>query len=134
MEALKNAFDFSDFPRIDLTIAALAALFLLTFPVFPHSSFAMATMIQFLMFSLYGMGWNTIGGYGGQVDLGKAQYVGIGAFTTSVMLIRWNVPFWVSMPMGRYLLLLCHPGFFLPWYYVCQLVPQIALGVSAPVH
>jgi len=35
----------------------------------------MATMIQFLMFSIYGMGWNTIGGYGGQVDLGKAQYV-----------------------------------------------------------
>ena len=44
----------------------------------------MATMIQFFMFSLYGMGWNTIGGYGGQVDLGKAQYVGIGAYTTVV--------------------------------------------------
>jgi branched-chain amino acid transport system permease protein len=60
----------------------------------------MATMIQFLMFSIYGMGWNTIGGYGGQVDLGKAQYVGIGAYTTAVMLIRWDVPFWVSMPVG----------------------------------
>jgi branched-chain amino acid transport system permease protein len=60
----------------------------------------MATMIQFLMFSLYGMGWNTIGGYGGQVDLGKAQYVGIGAYTTAVMLIRWDIPFWFSMPVG----------------------------------
>jgi branched-chain amino acid transport system permease protein len=60
----------------------------------------MATMIQFLMFSLYGMGWNTIGGYGGQVDLGKAQYVGIGAYTTAVLLIRWDIPFWVSMPIG----------------------------------
>ena len=100
MEALRNAFDFSDFPRIDLTIAAVVALFLLTFPAFPHSSFAMSTMIQFLMFSLYGMGWNTIGGYGGQVDLGKAQYVGIGAYTTAVMLIRWDIPFWVSMPIG----------------------------------
>ena len=68
--------------------------------LFPHSAFAMATMIQFLMFSVYGMGWNTIGGYGGQVDLGKAQYVGIGAYTTAVMLIRWDVPFWVSMPIG----------------------------------
>jgi branched-chain amino acid transport system permease protein len=60
----------------------------------------MATMIQFLMFSVYGMGWNTIGGYGGQVDLGKAQYVGIGAYTTAVMMIRWDVPFWVSLPIG----------------------------------
>lgn len=100
MEALRNIFDFSDFPRKDLIIAGLAGLFLLVFPAFPHSSFAMATMIQLLMFSLYGMGWNTIGGYGGQVDLGKAQYLGIGAYTTAVMLVRWNVPFWVSMPIG----------------------------------
>ncbi len=100
MEALRSAFDFSDFPRVDLVVAGLGAAFILLFPLFPHSSFAMATMIQFLMFSLYGMGWNTIGGYGGQVDLGKAQYVGIGAYTTSVMLIRWDIPFWVSMPIG----------------------------------
>ena len=100
METIKNTFDFSDFPRIDLVIAGAVLIFLLTFPLTPHSSFAMATMIQFLMFSLYGMGWNTIGGYGGQVDLGKAQYVGIGAYTTAVLLIRWDIPFWVSMPIG----------------------------------
>ena len=100
METLRSAFDFSDFPRIDLMIVAAVLIYLLTFPLFPLSAFAMATMIQFLMFSIYGMGWNTIGGYGGQVDLGKAQYVGIGAYTTAVMLIRWDIPFWVSMPTG----------------------------------
>jgi len=100
METIRNALDFSDFPRIDLLVAGLVALYLLMFPIFPHSAFAMATMIQFLMFSLYGMGWNIIGGYGGQVDLGKAQYVGIGAYTTAVMLIYWDIPFWVSMPIG----------------------------------
>jgi branched-chain amino acid transport system permease protein len=102
MEKIKIALDFSDFPRLDLTIAGLVAVFLLTFPLFPHSAFAMATLIQFLMFSVYGMGWNTIGGYGGQVDLGKAQYVGIGAYTTAVMLIYWDIPFWVSMPIGMF--------------------------------
>lgn len=100
METLESALDFSDFPRFDLLVAGLVSIFLLAFPLFPHSSFAMATMIQFLMFSVYGMGWNTIGGYGGQVDLGKAQYVGIGAFTTAVLLIRCDIPFWVSMPVG----------------------------------
>jgi len=100
METIKNALDFSDFPRLDLTVAGAVALCLIIFPLFSLSSFAMSTMIQFLMFALYGMGWNTIGGYGGQVDLGKAQYVGIGAYTTAVMLIRWDIPFWVSMPIG----------------------------------
>ncbi len=100
MEVLKSAFDFPDFPRIDLSVAGAVAVFLLVFPALPHSGFTMATMIQFLMFSVYGMGWNTIGGYGGQVDLGKAQYVGIGAYTTAVMMIRWDVPFWFSLPIG----------------------------------
>ncbi|OQY14628.1 MAG: hypothetical protein B6I32_09090 [Desulfobacterium sp. 4572_20] len=100
MEALSSALDFSDFPRLDMIIAGVLGGLLVIFPATPHSAFAMATMIQFLMFSLYGMGWNTIGGYGGQVDLGKAQYVGIGAFTTAVLMVRWDVPFWVSMPIG----------------------------------
>ena len=100
MEILNRAVDFSDFPKIDLYVAAAVGVFLLVFPALPHSGFTMATMIQFLMFSVYGMGWNTIGGYGGQVDLGKAQYVGIGAYTTAVMMIRWDVPFWVSLPIG----------------------------------
>ncbi|MCU0604006.1 MAG: hypothetical protein MUC33_15245, partial [Desulfobacterales bacterium] len=65
MEAIKNALDFSDFPKIDRMLALAVFAFLLAFPLFPLSAFAMATMIQFLMFSLYGMGWNTIGGYGG---------------------------------------------------------------------
>ncbi len=100
MEALRNVFDFSDFPLIDRLVASLVGVFLLVFPLLPHSSYAMATMIQFLMFSVYGMGWNTIGGYGGQVDLGKAQYVGIGAYTTAVLIVRWDVPFWVCLPIG----------------------------------
>jgi len=100
METLRSALDFSDFPRIDLIVAGGIAASIVVFPLFPHSAFAMATMIQFFIFSIYGMGWNTIGGYGGQVDLGKAQYVGIGAYTTTVMLIRWDVPFWISMPTG----------------------------------
>lgn len=87
-------------------MAGGVAGFLLFFPLLPHSSFAMATMIQFLMFSIYGMGWNTIGGYGGQVDLGKAQYVGIGAYTTAVLMIRWDIPFWVSLPIGMFLAVL----------------------------
>ncbi len=100
MEAIRNALDFKDLPRSEVYLSWAVALFLIIFPLLPFSSFAMATMIQFLIFAVYGMGWNTIGGYGGQVDLGKAQYVGIGAYTTTVALIRWDIPFWVSMPLG----------------------------------
>ena len=55
METIKNTFDFSDFPRFDLMVAGAVLIFLLTFPLLSRSSFAMSTMIQFLMFSIYGM-------------------------------------------------------------------------------
>jgi branched-chain amino acid transport system permease protein len=96
VEAIKNAFDFSDFPWIDRAVALAVLCFLFIFPLFPHSAFAMATMIQFFIFSIYGMGWNTIGGYGGQVDL--------------VCLLRWDIPFWASMPIGA--------GFSVIWSFI----------------
>ncbi len=100
MEALRDAFDFSDFPRSERIGFGIFVVFLLACPLFITSSFGRAVMIQFLLFSLYGMGWNSIGGYGGQVALGKAQYVGISAYTVAMMQILWDVPFWVSMPVG----------------------------------
>jgi branched-chain amino acid transport system permease protein len=100
MEAIKDAFDFGDFPLSERIGFFLFSLFLLLFPVIVETSFAQAVMIQFLLFSLYGMGWNTIGGYGGQVALGKAQYAGISAYTVAMMMILWDIPFWCSMPVG----------------------------------
>ena len=100
MEAIRDAFDFSDFPRSERIGFAVFSILLLICPLFVTSSFGRAVMIQFLLFSLYGMGWNSIGGYGGQVALGKAQYVGISAYTVAMMQILWDVPFWFSMPIG----------------------------------
>ena len=137
MEAIKSALDFSDFPRFDRTAALVVFALFLIFPLSPHSAFAMATMIQFLMFSLYGMGWNTIGGYGGQVDLGKAQYVGIGAYTTAVMLIRWDIPFWFSMPVGMALavgwsFMIGYPLFRLKGHYFAIATIATSSGPERP--
>jgi branched-chain amino acid transport system permease protein len=87
-------------PRLDMSRGrGVVALFPDVSRCCPIPAFAMATMIQFLIFPLrHGLEHHRR--LRGQVDLGKAQYVGIGAYTTAVMLIRWDVPFWVSMPIG----------------------------------
>jgi len=122
MGALREAFDFSDFPLVERVVFGVFCAFLLAFPWLGVDSFGMAVMIQFLLFSLFGMGWNTIGGYGGQVELGKAQYVGIGAYTVAVLMVRWDVPYWVSMPLGvlialGYSFLIGYPLFRLRGHY-----------------
>ena len=87
MDTLKDAFDFRDFSKVERIVLVLFSIFLFIFPWLGTGSFVKSVAIQFLLFSLFGMGWNTIGGYGGQVELGKAQYVGIGAYTVALMMV-----------------------------------------------
>ena len=155
MEAIKDALNFKDFTRAERIGLLLFSLFLLAFPLLGAGSFVKAVMIQFLLFSLFGMGWNTIGGYGGQVELGKAQYVGIGAYTVALTMVWWKLPFWVSMPIGvllaiGYSFLIGYPLFRLKGHYfaiatICtSLVLQdifvnwklvgAAKGIELPIH
>ena len=98
--AVMDSLNFSDFPRTELFGFAVFALFLLFAPLVVTSHYGIRVMTKFLLYALYGMGWNTIGGYGGQVALGKAQYVGISAYTVAMLHILWDVPFWFSLPVG----------------------------------
>ena len=155
MEKLKDAFDFRDFSRAEQVGFTIFSIFLLLFPWLGAGSFVKAVMIQFLLFSFFGMGWNTIGGYGGQVDLGKAQCVGIGAYTVALTMVWWKIPFWVSMPMGillavGYSFMIGYPLFRLKGHYFAiatiatSLVLQdifanwklvgAAKGIELPIH
>jgi len=97
---LKDAFSLNDLPLSE-RIAFLAFLiFIFFFPWIAHTSYLRAVMINFLLFAMYGLGWNLIGGYGGQVDLGQAKNVGFGAYATALMISWWGVPFWVTVPVG----------------------------------
>ena len=122
METLKHAFDFKNFSTTERTVFGLFTIFLIIFPWLGAGSFTKVVLIQFLLFSIFGMGWNTIGGYGGQVELGKAQYVGIGAYSVALMMVWWSIPFWVSMPVGillaiGYSLIIGYPLFRLRGHY-----------------
>ena len=80
----------------------LLALFVgsLVVPAVTPTSFALSVAIEFLLFAFFGMGWNTIGGYAGQIELGKSVYVGIGAYTTALAMVWWNVSPWLALPVA----------------------------------
>jgi branched-chain amino acid transport system permease protein len=89
------------------------------------------------------MGWNAIGGYGGQVELGMARSVGLGAYTVALLTVWWSVPFWVSMPLGMALavgfsFMIGYPVFRLKGHYfaiatICMslVVQDIFVNVKA---
>jgi len=97
---LKDTFSFNDLPPSERIAFAAFLVFVFFFPWIVHASYPRAVMIRFLLFAMYGLGWNLIGGYGGQVDLGQAKNVGFGAFATVLMITWWGVPFWITVPVG----------------------------------
>ncbi len=100
VQVLKDIFSFGDRPLSERIGFVIFIAIVLAFPWFVELAYARAVMIRFLLFALFGLGWNLIGGYGGQVDLGQAKNVGFGAFTTALMMVWWKTPFWLTVPVG----------------------------------
>jgi branched-chain amino acid transport system permease protein len=44
--------------------------------------------------------WNLVGGFAGVLPLGHSAYVGIGAYTSTVLFITWGISPWAGMWVG----------------------------------
>ncbi|HTS23420.1 MAG TPA: branched-chain amino acid ABC transporter permease [Casimicrobiaceae bacterium] len=56
--------------------------------------------ILVLMIAQAGVAWNILGGYAGQVSLGHAAFYGIGAYTSTKLLLAWGLSPWLGMLAG----------------------------------
>jgi len=53
-----------------------------------------------LLYGVLATAWNIIGGMAGQLDLAAFAYLGLGAFTSGTLFIRWDVSPWLGMILG----------------------------------
>jgi branched-chain amino acid transport system permease protein len=56
--------------------------------------------ILVLMAAQLGVAWNLLGGYAGQVSLGHAAFYGVGAYTSTLLLLNFGVNPWFGMLAG----------------------------------
>lgn len=54
----------------------------------------------FFIACIISMGLNILTGFAGQVSLGQAAFFGIGAYISSLCVIKLGLPFWLSLPLG----------------------------------
>ena len=84
--------------RFLLLIVLGAAALGLPFVVTDPSRLNLAILA--LMAAQIGVSWNLVGGYAGQVSLGHAAFYGIGAYTSTLLLLKLGVNPWLGMLAG----------------------------------
>jgi branched-chain amino acid transport system permease protein len=81
---------------------AIALLFvaLLVLPLVVKSSSHQNVLILILLAAQLGVSWNIIGGYAGQISLGHVAFFGIGAYTSTYLLLHFGVNPWIGALIG----------------------------------
>ncbi len=86
------------FKQISSGIIVLILLILFPF-AFPKP-FPQHVMILVFMFGMTGVAWNIMGGYAGMFSFGQVAFFGIGAYTSSFLLITYHINPWLGLVVG----------------------------------
>lgn len=117
--------------RTNLILLLIGAAIALVYPHIFTLPFPQHLMIMVYMYSTLGLAWNLIGGYAGQISLGHAVYFGVGAYTSTLLLMKAGVNPWIGLIIGAILssiisLAIGYPCFRLAGHYFA--IATIAVG------
>jgi len=79
-------------------LGALTAVALLTLPLWLASAYHLHVVIMAGIFTILALSLNLLLGYTGQLSLGHAAFFGIGAYTSALLALRLDWPFWLGLP------------------------------------
>jgi branched-chain amino acid transport system permease protein len=122
-----------------MTPARLAWLGVLLFALcalpFVLSNFQVFQCTMVLVYAIALLGLNILTGYNGQISLGHGAFYAIGAYCAAIMMDRWGVPYWATLPAAGALCLVAGFLFGLPALRLEGLylaLATFALGVAMP--
>ena len=86
--------------RRDLTILVMLSVVYTTGSWFVSNSYYQLILTLVPIWAAFGVSWNILSGYGGQLSFGHASFFGIGGYTMTLALVYWNLTPWLGIPLG----------------------------------
>ena len=83
---------------LKITAGVVVAAAVLPFATSNPTHLNLAILV--LMAAQLGVAWNLLGGYAGQVSLGHAAFYGLGAYTSTMLLLNFGVNPWLGTLLG----------------------------------
>ena len=87
---------FGDIPARGLLLFAALFVALLAAPHFAND-YVLTVLILILYFAYAGQAWTIMMGFAGQLSLGHAIYVGLGAYTSAALYVHFGVGPWIGL-------------------------------------
>jgi len=75
-------------------------------PLFAND-YLLTILILILYFAYTGQAWNIMMGFAGQLSLGHAIYVGLGAYTTAALYVHFGIGPWIGMAAAVAVAVVC---------------------------
>ena len=85
--------------RDGIALAAIAVMYLIASSLV-HNSYYQLIMTLVPIWAVFGVSWNILSGYGGQLSFGHASFFGAGAYTVTLGLVYWDLTPWIGIPLG----------------------------------
>jgi branched-chain amino acid transport system permease protein len=81
------------------TVAAIIVLFAVVVPLSLHDYYL--SIINLSLIAIVGaLGLNILVGYTGQISVGHAAFMSVGAYTAANLAVKFDLPFWLTLPAG----------------------------------
>jgi branched-chain amino acid transport system permease protein len=78
----------------------VAAIIIALLPLIFTSSYWRTNLIVCAINVLLAIGLDFVLGYAGQLNIGQTAFYGIGAYTSTLLIMKFAVPFWVAFALG----------------------------------
>lgn len=73
---------------------------LLIFPFFVKAQYVLHIAIMIFFYTTLGASWNILTGFAGQISLGHSVFLGVGGYTSAVLLAKFGINPWIGMLAG----------------------------------
>ena len=86
--------------QVQIYSMILAFIVAFGFPLVIHSPTYLHIMILLYLYAYLTTSWNLVGGFAGVLPLGHAVFVGIGAYTSTILSLQYGISPWLGMIVG----------------------------------
>ncbi len=85
-------------------------------PILPRNPFYEDLILMIFFFGTLAAAWNLVGGFAGQISLGHTAFFGIGAYTSTLLWLKFGLSPWLGMFAGAGLAILVAIGIGVPCF------------------